>query len=284
MDDPEQKPAYYTQEEWEEQVKKYTLSSMAATYGKILAEQGNKEEALESLEKAVKMSEGSDPELNESYAEILIEQEQFQKAFDELSAFIEEGNSTDGMKDLLKKAFVEVKGKAQDYQAYFDQLDQAATDRLREELRKEMMNKPAPSFSLEDLEGNVVSLENLKGRTFILDFWAVWCGPCVSSFPGMKRVVEKYRDDPSVEFLFVITWENEEDEKKHAQDYIIKNDYPFHVLMDYEDNVVGAFKVRGIPTKFIVDKNGNIRFTKIGYDGNDEKLIKELDLMIEMVK
>jgi len=284
LDDPEQKPAYYTQEEWEEQVKKYTLSSMAATYGKILAEQGNKEEALESLEKAVKMSEGSDPELNESYAEILIEQEQFQKAFDELSAFIEEGNSTDGMKDLLKKAFVEVKGEAQDYQAYFDQLDQAATDRLREELRKEMMNKPAPSFSLEDLEGNVVSLENLKGRTFILDFWAVWCGPCVSSFPGMKRVVEKYRDDPSVEFLFVITWENEEDEKKHAQDYIIKNDYPFHVLMDYEDNVVGAFKVRGIPTKFIVDKNGNIRFTKIGYDGNDEKLIKELDLMIEMVK
>jgi len=147
-----------------------------------------------------------------------------------------------------------------------------------------MMNEPAPAFSLEDLDGNQVSLASLKGKTFVLDFWAVWCGPCVSSFPGMKRVVEKYQDDPSVEFLFVNTWENEEDKRKNALDYITEKGYPFHVLLDTEDKVVEAFKVRGIPTKFIVDKNGNIRFTKIGYDGNDEKMIKELGLMIDMVR
>jgi peroxiredoxin len=56
------------------------------------------------------------------------------------------------------------------------------------------------------------------------------------------------------------------------------------VLLDTEDKVVEAFKVRGIPTKFIIDKNGNIRFSKIGYDGNDDKMIKELDVMISMVK
>jgi thiol-disulfide isomerase/thioredoxin len=152
--------------------------------------------------------------------------------------------------------------------------------RLSEQQRED----PAPEFSLEDLEGNQVSLASLKGKTFVLDFWATWCGPCIGSFPGMKRVVEKYRDDSAVEFLFVNTWQREENKKKIAQDFITKNGYPFHVLMDAEDKVVEAFEVRGIPTKFIVDKNGNIRFTKIGYGGKDEKMIKELDVMIAMVK
>jgi thiol-disulfide isomerase/thioredoxin len=284
LDDPEQKPDYYTQEEWEEQMKKYSLSSMVATYGKILAKQGNTEKALEFLEKAVQMSEGSNPLLNESYAQALIAQKQFPKAFDTLSSFIEEGKSSAGMKDMLKEAYTEVKEGGEGFEAYFDKLDTAATERLRKELQKKLTNDPAPAFSLEDLDGNQVSLASLKGKTFVLDFWAVWCGPCVGSFPGMKKVVEKYEDDPSVEFLFINTWENEEDKKKHAQDYITKYDYPFHVLLDVEDKVVEAFKVRGIPTKFIVDKNGNIRFTKIGYGGNDEKMIKELGLMIEMVK
>jgi thiol-disulfide isomerase/thioredoxin len=165
-----------------------------------------------------------------------------------------------------------------------DMLKRAYTDRLREELQKEMKSEPAPEFSLEDLEGNQVSLSSLKGKTLVLDFWATWCGPCIGAFPGMKRAAEKYADDPEVEFLFVNTWQNEEKKKKNALDYITKNDYPFHVLLDLEDKVVEAFKVRGIPTKFVIDKNGNIRFTKIGYEGNDDKMIKELDLMIAMVK
>ena len=188
------------------------------------------------------------------------------------------------MKDMLNTAYVEIKGGEEGFDAYFDQLDSAATERLREELQKELMNEPAPEFSLEDLEGNQVSLASLKGKTFVLDFWATWCGPCIGSFPGMKRAVKKYGDDPIVEFLFVNTWQKEEDKKKNAKDFITENGYPFHVLLDTEDMVVEAFKVRGIPTKFVIDKDGNIRFTKIGYDGNDEKMIKELDVMIALVK
>lgn len=283
-DDPEKKPGYLTQEEWEDRINKYYLSGPWATYGKILAKQGNPEEALESLEKAVQISEGVQPEVNESYVDVLIAQKQYPKAFEELSRFIEEGNNTAKMKGMLKTAYNEVKGGEEGFEAYFGQLDVAATERLKEELQKELENEPAPEFSLEDLDGNQVSLASLKGKTFVLDFWATWCGPCVGSFPGMKRAVEKYQEDPTVEFLFVNTWQKEEDKKKNARDYITKHDYPFHVLMDVEDKVVEAFKVRGIPTKFIIDKNGNIRFTKIGYGGNDEKMIKELDIMIALVK
>jgi thiol-disulfide isomerase/thioredoxin len=257
---------------------------MLATHGKILAKQGNAKEALKTLEKAVHMSEGNQPELNESFAEALITQKQFQKAFDELTAFIQEGKSSAKMKAMLKTAYVEVKGGEEGFESYYGRLDSAATERLREELQKELMNEPAPEFSLEDLDGIQVSLASLKDKTFVLDFWATWCGPCIGSFPGMKQAVEKYKDDPMVAFLFVNTWQKEEDKKKNALDFITKNNYPFHVLLDTEDKVVEAFKVRGIPTKFIIDKNGNIRFSKIGYDGNDDKMIKELDVMISMVK
>jgi peroxiredoxin len=100
----------------------------------------------------------------------------------------------------------------------------------------------------------------------------------------MNRARALYEGDASVEFLFINTWQDEADKKTVAQKFITTNNYPFHVLLDVDDAVVAAYKVRGIPTKFVVDKNGRIRFTKIGFDGNDDRTVKELQLMIEMVK
>ncbi len=61
-----------------------------------------------------------------------------------------------------------------------------------------------------------------------------------------------------------------------------KNNYPFHVLLDTEDKVVSDFKVSGIPTKFVIDKTGNIRFKSVGFGGNDDALIDEVDMMVDM--
>ena len=61
-----------------------------------------------------------------------------------------------------------------------------------------------------------------------------------------------------------------------------KKGYDFHVLLDTEDNVVADYKVSGIPTKFVVDGNGNIRFKAVGFDGSDDALVDELSTMIEL--
>jgi len=123
----------------------------------------------------------------------------------------------------------------------------------------------------------------------ILDFWATWCGPCKRSFPAMQMAVNKFKDNPNVQFLFIHTWEKgEADATAAAKKYIDDNKYSFQVLMDLKDEtgsnkVVEGFGISGIPTKFILDKNGNIRFRITGFSGGDDAAVAELSAMIDMV-
>ena len=98
----------------------------------------------------------------------------------------------------------------------------------------------------------------------------------------MKKAQDKYKGNPNVKFLFVDTWEKVDNKLQNAKDFMTKKGYDFHVLLDTEDNVVSDFKVSGIPTKFIVDGKGNIRFKAVGFDGNDDALVEELTTMIEL--
>lgn len=93
--------------------------------------------------------------------------------------------------------------------------------------------------------------------------------------------MNKYKDNPDVQFLFVDSRERGEqaEKQKNTSGFISKNKYTFNVLMDNDNKVIEKYKVEGIPTKFIIDKSGMIRFKTVGFD-NEEKMQQEIDTMI----
>jgi thiol-disulfide isomerase/thioredoxin len=279
---PGKKPDYYTQKQWTEN-NRYTYALYADTYGMVMYRMGEYKKGLPyAKDAAMIISKGRDPDQNNTYAllaEKTLPKKQYVK---ELEQFVKDGKSTSEIKDILKRAYVKDKKSETGFDEYITALQKEATIKMLEDLRKSMINEKAPVFALVDLNGKKIDLGELKGKVVIVDFWATWCGPCKASFPGMQKMVSKYKDDPNVKFVFIDTWEKGDEKQKNAAEFIANNKYSFHVLMDNDDKVVAEFKVEGIPTKFVIDKNGMVRFKAVGFDGSDDKLMTELTAMIEM--
>jgi len=73
------------------------------------------------------------------------------------------------------------------------------------------LNAAAPDFRLKDMSGKDVTLSSLKGKVVVLDFWATWCVPCHENFPAVQKVVDHYKNDQNVVFLFIDTREKSAD-------------------------------------------------------------------------
>lgn len=253
------------------------------TYAMVLFANNQTEKGFEAAkEAALTIAEGKNEDYNTTYAKIAektLPETEFKEA---LETFVKDGKSTSYIKEALEKSYISEKGDLEGFAEYLAALEIESKKKMREELLAKLQNKPAPKFTLINLEGKEVSLEALSGKTVVIDFWATWCGPCIASFPAMQEAQEKYKNNPNVKFVFINSWEQGEDKEIKVVDFIKNGKYPFDVLFDKDDKVIGSYGVSGIPTKFIVDGKGNIRFTSIGFGGDKDKAVDELSMMIEI--
>ena len=285
--DASKKPAYLTDKQWKKQ-QDDSYFMYADTYATLLYHNKEYEKAYEMQKQAIAHFKGKDVSMNETYSALTEKIKGAKAAQAELEGFVKDGKASPKMKEQLKKIYTAQKHTEAQWTSYLANLEKASLEKIKAELAKKMLNMPAPAFALKDLNGSQVSLASLKGKTVVVDFWATWCGPCVASFPGMQKAVNKYKNDPNVAFVFIDTWETGDNREKQVKDFIARNKYTFNVLYDETKKdsedflVVSIYKVEGIPTKFIIDKNSNIRFKSVGFGGDADALVSELSLMIEM--
>lgn len=127
---------------------------------------------------------------------------------------------------------------------------------------KEDLNKPAPVFTLKTIDGKEVSLESLKGKVVIVDFWATWCPPCRREMP----VLEQYYKSNKYKNIAMIAVSTDRAETiANVPEFIRTNGITFTVAYG-DPEVQKAYGVQSIPSLFIIDKNGNIRYLHIGFD------------------
>src|ERR1035437_932585 len=123
--------------------------------------------------------------------------------------------------------------------------------------------KPTPSVAVQTADGVPVRLADYKGKVVLIDFWASWCPTCKTSFPALDGLHRAY-EAKGLEVLAV----NVDERRQDADTFLVA--HPHHLTVLYDPKGVSplAFGVKGMPSSFLIDRAGNIRFTHMGYSGN----------------
>lgn len=118
------------------------------------------------------------------------------------------------------------------------------------------LEKPFPDFKLTDLKGKDITLEDLKGKPTIINFWFTRCAPCIAEMPILNKIKEEYNSD----FNFVaITYETQQDVEKFLEKY----DFTFNHIAGAKD-FIDKMEIKTYPLNFFLDKNGIVKEVKYG--------------------
>lgn len=122
----------------------------------------------------------------------------------------------------------------------------------------------APDFTLKTIEGRQITLSSLKGKVILLDFWATWCSPCKESIPHLIQLYKSYQDK-GFELIGMST--DKAGEIEAVRRFAHSMDIPYPIIMTPEE-VARNYKVTGLPTTVLIDRDGKIRERIVGFNSS----------------
>lgn len=141
---------------------------------------------------------------------------------------------------------------------YLTELSQNKSDQKKTTgdpyLESSKIGHKAPAFELLGLDDHIYSLENLHGKSVVLNFWASWCDPCKQEAPHLVELYEKYKENTEIYAINLTKNDRLKDVSKFAETFNFK----FPVLLDSTGRIAEKFKVIAIPTTYFINENGII--------------------------
>ena len=138
----------------------------------------------------------------------------------------------------------------------------------------EMLGQKMPEFSFTRLDGTPVTLESLKGKVVVLDFWATWCQPCLVSLPMLERVYQKYKTVEQVEFI-AISIDQPTVEDKQIADTFARLQLNIPIARANDAAMLEKLGIHSIPQSFLIDAAGVVQDMELGVNQELETELAE---------
>ena len=140
-------------------------------------------------------------------------------------------------------------------------LVEASAQELRDGLSPAYKPLPAPDLGLADVDGNVHRLADHLGEVVVINFWATWCPPCLAEMPAMQRMYDTLHG-AGLEVFAVNAGEGASSIREFLHEF--EPQLTFSVVLDTTGETFAAWRVRGLPVTYVVDRAGNIAYTAEG--------------------
>jgi thiol-disulfide isomerase/thioredoxin len=171
----------------------------------------------------------------------------------------------------------------------------------------DLIGKPAPDFGGDfAINGKPTKLSDLKGKVVLLDFWAVWCGPCIGAFPHLRDLNDQFHDK-GLEIVGVTSYQelfgfdkdkgeltkldddkklSREDEQSMLKDFVSHHKLDYRIMTvprdDWKKIAVDTYKAEGIPEMVVIDRKGVVRMVKLGNNDDNTKAVH--DMVADLIK